>query len=56
LIEKELISLSTSAFIWASFAVLMLGSATLFLDWRFAFLDSMMKSKQTREEGEENIV
>ncbi|CAF4267989.1 unnamed protein product, partial [Rotaria sp. Silwood2] len=50
LIEKKLISLSTLAFIWASFAILMFGSAMLFLDWRFTCIDSTLKSKQTKTE------
>jgi hypothetical protein len=39
LIEKNWVSLSTLAFIWAFLAVFMLGSAILFLDWRFTCLN-----------------
>ncbi|CAF1004096.1 unnamed protein product [Rotaria magnacalcarata] len=50
LIGKGLISLSTLSFIWASFSVLMFGSAMLFLDWPFSFIDSTLKSKITKKE------
>ncbi|CAF0895429.1 unnamed protein product [Adineta ricciae] len=51
LIEKKIVSLSTLAFVWVSFALLMLASAFLFLDWRFLWLDSKLKVKPTRQEG-----
>ncbi|CAF1235332.1 unnamed protein product [Rotaria sordida] len=50
LIEKNFISLSTLAFIWASFAILMFGSAMLFLDWRFTGMNSILKSKSIKKE------
>ena len=50
MIDRGLISLSTLAFIWASFSILMLGSALFFLDWRFACADSSLKTKPTKDE------
>ncbi|CAF3464812.1 unnamed protein product [Rotaria socialis] len=50
LIGKGLISLSTLSFIWASLSVLMFGSAMLFLDWPFNFIDSTLKSKITKKQ------
>ncbi|CAF1439455.1 unnamed protein product [Adineta steineri] len=50
LIARGYFSLSTLAFIWSSFSLLMLGSAFLFLDWRFACIDTNLKTKATKEE------
>ncbi|CAF3935698.1 unnamed protein product [Rotaria sp. Silwood2] len=49
-IEKNWISLSTLAFIWASFSILMLGSAIFFLDWHFKCADASNKTKSSTNE------
>lgn len=51
-IDKGWISLSTLSFIWASFSILMFGSAILFLDWRCTSINKSKSSAvSTKEEG-----
>ncbi|CAF0810788.1 unnamed protein product [Adineta ricciae] len=54
LIEKNVVSLSTLAFIWASFSILMFISAMLFLDWRFTCAHTQSTKKSLPEEVEVN--
>lgn len=44
-------TLSQMAFIWASFAIMMFGSAIFFLDWRFTSKDSNLKRQTNKNEG-----
>ncbi|CAF3906861.1 unnamed protein product [Rotaria sordida] len=50
LIEKNWISLSTLAFIWASFSILMFGSAMLFLNWHSKCANVSNKRKLSTNE------
>lgn len=55
-IEKGWLSLSTLCFLWTSASILMLGSAFLFLDWRFTCVDSRLKVPIQKSEDEHEHV